>query len=158
MHFPDASARFEHSRISGRASVQDGPRSSKDRPHEAPKRRNANWHVATHSRATFVRIDAPGPTQQHRQPQQPMRARVSWRARARLRDGVSSQDKLPQTILKHDRPTNPERNMDMWSMETFSRHRTGRRALAMLKASMAMCRARGCALPRCADLECVMMC
>ena len=37
-------------------------------------------------------------------------------------------------------------------METCSRHRTGRQALALLKASMAMYCARGCAVPCCADL------
>ena len=96
-----------------------------------------------------------------------------WEVKRRRAEDVNkpiSQDCFPSASLishrfgcqagalnfKHDRPTNPERNMDMWSMETFSRHRTGRRALAMLKASMAMCRARGCALPCCADLECVM--
>ena len=58
--------------------------------------------------------------------------------------------KAPVTFTKHDRPTNPERNLEMRGMATFSRHLIGRRAIAMLEVSIVRYRARGRVVLRCA--------
>eukprot|EP00959_Pyramimonas_sp_CCMP1952_P208403 4359442-Pyramimonas_sp.AAC.1 len=56
---------------------------------------------------------------------------------------------------KHDRPTNPERNIEMQGMATLQRHLIGRRANAMLSVSILnlMYRAERCAVLRRAELR-----
>eukprot|EP00959_Pyramimonas_sp_CCMP1952_P141703 2965741-Pyramimonas_sp.AAC.1 len=54
--------------------------------------------------------------------------------------------RCPPHPLQHDRPTNPERNIDMCCTAMCSRRLVGRRAIAMPRISILMYRAKGCAV------------